>query len=316
MPEYQLMQVDAFTSQALQGNPCAVLLDADDLDDRTMLAIAREMNLSETAFVRRSRVADFAARYFTPAGEIPMAGHPTIATLYALVRWGRLRLTADHTKISLELKAGTIQVEVFSRDERIQSIVMTQLKPVFLSQYPADQIAPLFALKPADLLPGAPIQTVSTGTPQLMIPVRDLEALRGARLDVPGYTALLRHSDFFSPHLFCLQGALPGGRTFARHFGVPPDVPEDPFTGSATGGMAAYLWRYGLIETARFTAQQGHWMGRPGEAQVEVIGPPDDIQAVRVGGQAVAVLRGVLSTSELPQQASGSSITFSSEENQ
>jgi len=105
---------------------------------------------------------------------------------------------------------------------------------------------------------------------------------------------LRSYSDFFSPHLFCLQGITPEARTFARHFSVPPDLPEDPFTGSATGGMAAYLWRYQLIDVPRFTAQQGHWMNRPGEAQVEIIGSPHDIQAVKVGGQAVAVMRGEL----------------------
>ena len=73
---------------------------------------------------------------------------------------------------------------------------------------------------------------------------------------------------------------------------MPPDTPEDPFTGSATGGMAAYLWRYGLIDQPTFTAEQGHWMMRPGQASVEVIGPREDIQTVKVGGPAVGVMRG------------------------
>jgi trans-2,3-dihydro-3-hydroxyanthranilate isomerase len=100
--------------------------------------------------------------------------------------------------------------------------------------------------------------------------------------------------DFFSPHLFCLTGATQAGHTFARHFGTPPDIFEDPFTGSATGGMAAYLWRYDLIEHPRFIAEQGHWMNRPGQATVEVIGPRDEIETVKVGSAAVTVLRGEL----------------------
>jgi len=102
----------------------------------------------------------------------------------------------------------------------------------------------------------------------------------------------VREADFSSPHLFCLGGATPEGDTFARHLSPPPDVFEDPFTGSATGGMAAYLWRYGLIDQPRFTAQQGHWIGRPGVASVEVIGPRTDIETVKVGGEAVLILRG------------------------
>ena len=89
--------------------------------------------------------------------------------------------------------------------------------------------------------------TVSTGTPQLMIPVKTLESLRRAQLNFEAYAALKASGDFFSPHLFVLQGLEGEGKTFARHFGLPPDTLEDPFTGSATGGMAAYCWRHGLL---------------------------------------------------------------------
>jgi trans-2,3-dihydro-3-hydroxyanthranilate isomerase len=113
-------------------------------------------------------------------------------------------------------------------------------------------------------------------------------------MDVPAYNRLREEFGFFSPHLFCLQGVTARGDTFARHFGTPPDLMEDPFTGSATGGMAAYLWHHGLIDSPVFTAEQGHWMGRPGEATVEVIGPPEAIETVKVGGAAVAVMEGRL----------------------
>ncbi len=294
MQSFPLYQVDAFTDRPLGGNPCAVLLDTEALDDATMLAIAREMNLSETAFVRRSFSADFSARYFTPAEEIPLAGHPTIATTFALVDSGRLKLSAKHTTIQLELKHGPIPVEIYRTGSQVQRIVMSQRKPQFLSLHDPAEVLPLFGLRPDEALLEAPVQTVSTGTPQLMLPLRSLEALRRARLDVAAYEAYRKRSDFFSPHLFCLQGATPAGRTFARHFGSPPDLMEDPFTGSATGGMAAYLWHYHLIDQPSFLAEQGHWMNRPGQGTAEVIGPPDDIQTVKVGGGAVTVLRGEL----------------------
>ena len=294
MPVYPFMQVDAFTDRPLGGNPCAVFFDTDDMDEATMLSLAREMNLSETAFVRRSSVADFGARYFTPAEEIPLAGHPTIATVYALAITGRLLISGLLTKIRLELKAGVIPVEIHTACDVIQQVVMSQVKPRFMATYEAQSVAPVFGLRAEDVLPGVPIQTVSTGAPQLMLPLRSLEALRRARLDMEAYDRLRAEADFFSPHLFCLEGATPRGQTFARHFGTPPDLMEDPFTGSATGGMAAYLWRYGLIASPLFVAEQGHWMDRPGQASVEVIGPPDDIQTVKVGGGAVAVLQGQL----------------------
>jgi trans-2,3-dihydro-3-hydroxyanthranilate isomerase len=273
MTIYPFMQVDAFADRPLSGNPCAILFDTDELDVDTMLAIAREMNLSETAFVRQSTVADFGVSYFTPAEEIPMAGHPTIATTFALIDSGRLRLTADHTTISLELPIGPIRVDIHAHSDLVERIVMTQKKPEFLSIHDPSLVLPLFGLTADDA-------------------VRGLDELRRVQMDISAYAAYRQQSDFFSPHLFCLGGVTPAGDTFARHFGVPPDTMEDPFTGSATGGMAAYLWRYGLIDKATFVAEQGHWMDRPGQAMVEVVGPRDDIEAVKVGGAAVTVIRG------------------------
>jgi trans-2,3-dihydro-3-hydroxyanthranilate isomerase len=295
MPTFPYRLVDAFTDRPLGGNPCAVLFDADPLNAATMQAIAREMNLSETAFVVRSTAADVGARYFTPAEEIPLAGHPTIATIFALVDAGRIALAGPVTEITLELPAGVVAVAIHADGEQASRIVMSQLPPRFLATYAPAEVLPAFGLSADDALPGAPIQTVSTGTPQLMVPLRDHEALRRARVDVATYSALRARGDFFSPHLFCLGGATGAGRTFARHFGVPPDSPEDPFTGSATGGMAAYLWRHGLIATPTWVAEQGHWMGRPGQASVEVVGPPEAISTVRVGGGAAVIVRGELS---------------------
>jgi trans-2,3-dihydro-3-hydroxyanthranilate isomerase len=289
------MQVDAFTDRPLGGNPCAILFDTDDLDADTMLAIAREMNLSETSFVRRSEVADFGVRYFTPMEEIPLAGHPTIATTFALVETGRVKLTGDQTIIHLELPVGPIQVEIFAQQGVVQHIVMSQKKPEFLATYNPADVMPLFGLSVEDVLPNVPIQTVSTGTPQLMIPVNNVAVLQKIEFNATAYAQFRTKADFFSTHLFCLQGLTAAGDTFARHFVEPPDLIEDPFTGSATGGMGAYLWHYNLIDQPTFKAEQGHWMHRPGLGTVEVIGPRDDIETVKVGGGAATIVRGELS---------------------
>lgn len=294
MPVFPIAQVDAFTDQRLAGNPCAVVFDADDLSEAQMLAVAREMNLAETAFVLPSDEADFAARYFTPAEEIPLAGHPTLATAFALVDSGRFMLSGEQTTLTLALRAGPVLVDIEAADGHIQRIMMSQKKPQFLAMYDAGEVLPIFGLSADDVIPDMPVQTVSTGTPQLMVPLKSPDSLRQAQMDIPAYNAFRAQADFFSPHLFCLEGVTETGQTFARHFGTPPDLLEDPFTGSATGGMAAYLWRYGLIEQAHFVAEQGHWMQRPGHAYVEVVGPRDAIETVRVGGMAVVVLRGEL----------------------
>jgi len=292
MDRLSCLQIDAFTRKLYAGNPCAVILDADHLSEASMQAIALEMNLSETAFVMASRTADLRARYFTPSEEIPLAGHPTIAVIYALIVSGRLPRQEKSYKVSLELQAGVIEVEVKMALDGQPLITMSQPRPQFLRTYPPESVAPAFGLEVGDVLPGYPVMTVSTGTPQLMVPLKGLENLRRARLDIDVYISLKAGGDFFSPHLFVMEGIDGKGKTFARHFGLPPDTLEDPFTGSATGGMAAYCWQHGLLAKPAFIAQQGHWMGRPGEADVEVLGPPGAIECVRVGGYAVEVLRG------------------------
>lgn len=294
MQALPVIQVDAFTRTVFGGNPCAVVFDADGLDEATMQAIAREMNLSETAFVMESDEADWAARYFTPSEEIPMAGHPTIATVYGLLSTGRLQREGEAHSITLELPAGIIEVDIIGPLDGNPRITMTQLRPEFMRIYEPDEVAAAFGLTRDDLLTEVRPTTVSTGTPQLMVAVAGPDALRRAQVDLGGYRSLRDFGDFFSAHLFILEGATETGRTFARHFGVPPDLREDPFTGSATGAMGAYLWHHRLIDCAAFLAEQGHWMDRPGEAEVEVVGPHDDIRSVRVGGHAVEVMEGMI----------------------
>ncbi len=295
MKNYPFYQVDAFTTSPLGGNPCAVFFDTQDMSDTTMLAVTREMNLSESAFVRPSSIGDFAVRYFTPMSEIPLAGHPTIATTFALIDSGRLPLDHEKTTIQLELTIGPINVEIFAPNGKVEQITMTQKPPKFLRQYAPQEVLPVFGLNEADLLPGFPIQTVSTGTPQLMMVVKDLDVLKKINVNSQAYRELHKTSDWFSTHVFCLGGLTPAGKTFARHFSPPPDIFEDPFTGSATGGMAAYLYHYHLIQEKTFIAEQGHWMSRPGQAHVEVIAEHGEIVTVKVGGPAVTVLTGTLS---------------------
>ncbi len=290
MTERTLLWVDAFTNRPLAGNPFAVVLDADGLEDDEMPALAREMNLSEAAFVLNSRRADMGARYFTPGGEIPLAGHPTIATAVALLDQGRLSLREPVDSFSLELPAGVIQVEVESGTGP-PLVTMDQLKPRFMRRYDPETLAPVFGLSPRDFLPGAQPQTVSTGTPMLMVPLASRDHLRKVEADLPSLARLMEAGDFFSVHLFCMEGTSDEGSTFARHLGLPPDTLEDPFTGSATGCMGAFIWKHGLLKEPRFTAEQGHWMGRPGQARVEVLGPRENPDGVRVGGSGVAVVR-------------------------
>lgn len=287
----RFMWIDAFTTARLGGNPCPVVFDAEDLSGDQMLAITREFGQSETAFVMKSERADLRARYFTMEREIPLAGHPTIATIHAALVSGLISIPGDRGSINLELRDGPIKIEV-KKDQNGFLITMYQRRPEFYETHDPFIVMPLFGLKPTDLMLGAKIQAVSTGTKQLMVPVSGLEALRRVQIQVDAYQQYRSQHDFFSPHLFCLQGVSRDAQTFARHPGVPPEPVEDPFTGSATGGMAAYLWHHGFLKAPDFIAEQGHWMNRPGRSWVRVVGPRDAIETVAVSGYAVELLRG------------------------
>ncbi|GAC1411455.1 MAG: PhzF family phenazine biosynthesis protein [Candidatus Velthaea sp.] len=288
MSSYEIVWVDAFTQVPLAGNACAVVLDARGLDDAMMLAIARETNLSETAFVFPSAHADFGVRYFMPVGEIPMAGHPTIATTHALRESGKI--AADCTEITLHMPAGVIPVRI-SETGAGTRYAMSQPAPRFASKRKRRDIAQALGLKKRDLHAAAPPQVVSTGTPQLQVALASLDALD--RIAVDRRLLFAKDRDFLSVHVFA--AASDGYALHARHFADVGDVLEDPFTGSATGGMAAYCARYGIVREQHYRVAQGMHVNRPGEAEVEVTGaPPDAIGRIIVAGCAVSVLRGTL----------------------
>jgi trans-2,3-dihydro-3-hydroxyanthranilate isomerase len=286
--------IDAFTKNKFGGNPCAVILGADSLRSDQMQSIAKEMNLSETVFLISTQDGGFGARYFTPQEELPFAGHPTIAAAHALLQHGLLVAKNGYVKFKLQVQAGTIPVEV-AISEACTTVTMVQMTPKFMRSYEPEEVLPIFGLGIRDLVSDKPIQTVSTGTPILMIPLNSHEALRKVKyVDADAYQKLKAGGDFLFPHHFCLKGVSSSGSTFARSLATPPNTLEDPFTGSATGCMAAYLWHHGLMNKPKFVAQQGHWMGRPGEAEIELVGSSQDIQAIRVTGGAVTIARGTL----------------------
>jgi len=259
-----------------------------------MQSIAREMNLSETAFVFPSDKADFRFRYFTPATEIPLAGHPTISTAHVLVEEGRVPLRDGKATFTMELNVGVLPVEIVRREGNVTHVVMTQKKPTFGRTFEHGQVAPVFGLSIDDLDTRYPPQVVSTGTPQLMVLVESLDVLRRIHADPHALEEFSRRGEFFSAHLFCLGGISPNADTHARHYAPEAGISEDPFTGSASGGMGAYIVHHGVKPGTHFHIEQGHLCGRPGEGDVEVIGPRDDIQTVKVGGPAITVMRGEL----------------------
>ncbi len=289
---YDFDWVDAFTTRPFGGNACAVVHGADGLSLEQRLALVKETSLSECAYLVGSDVADFGVRYYLAHQEILMAGHPTIATVASLLDRGMVPLVEGRADFTLEVGAGVLPISVTDG-----VITMTQQAPEFGALAEPAEIAALYGLSGDDIV-GVP-QSVSTGTPFVIAVLRDMDALRRAKLDLTRLDAYhaargLGPDKAMEPFLVVREGETETGDTYSRLLLPPPMPAEDPFTGSATGCMAAYLWHHGLIENASFVAEQGHWLGRPGSAQVEVLGPREAPTGVKVGGQGVVLMRGTL----------------------
>lgn len=280
--------VDAFSDRPFGGNGCAVVHDGGTLDAETCLRFTRETSLVECTFVGPSDVADARVRYFLAMAEIPFAGHPTIATVASLAHRGWIGAGG----CTLETGAGVLTITL--RDGWIE---MTQPAPRFGAQVPEAEVAALVGLAPEDI--AVPPQVVSTGLPFCITVLRDPQALQRAVLDPARLEAFrARHAmdgvPFIEPYLVVRTGFTEAGDTSARLLLPPPNPPEDPFTGSATGATAAYLWARGLIGRPEYVAEQGHLMGRPGQARVHVLGPATAIEGVRVAGRAHVLMSGDL----------------------
>ena len=285
MTTYPCDWVDAFTDRAFTGNGCAVVHGADTLDLDTRLALVRETSLTECAYIVASDRADFGARYYLRHREIPMAGHPTVATVASLLHRGLVARGQDFT---LEVGAGVMPIRVHG-DGRIE---MRQPAPVFGTAFAPEVIAPIVGLAAEDVV-GTP-RITSTGSPFCITLLRDRAALARARLDAQALAdwraGLGPQGNLIEPYLVTLTDE----GTHARLLLPPPGPTEDPFTGSATGCAACWLWAEGYLPRPDYVATQGDEMGRPGRAWVRVLGPRDAIEGVSVAGHGHVLISGSL----------------------
>ena len=288
MADFAVHWVDAFTDRPFGGNGCAVVHHAAHLDDETCLAFVRETSLVECTFLGPSEVADVRVRYFLASREIPFAGHPTVASVVAAHAAG----TVGTGDLTLETLAGIILVHLSGDGKRV---TMRQNAPEFGVEVDPALVAAAIGLTAGDIV--APPQLVSTGLPFVITLLEDRTALSLAKLNASAVERMnesIGGDDVMEPFLCTLGGFTDAGDTAARLLLLPPSPPEDPFTGSATGAMASYLWKHGLIEGPEFVAEQGHMLGRPGRADVRVIGPRDAIEAVEVAGAGHILMSGTL----------------------
>ena len=300
MRELTFYTLDVFTEQLFGGNQLAVFPEAPELEHDVMQAIAREFNFSETVFVRPPENAGALRRLriFTPGGELPFAGHPTIGTAQLLFELGIAPANAaGGSEFALEEGVGLVPISVARRDDgRVFTWLTTARLPERGPAPPSvELLAPMLGLTPDEILCNnvdAPA-SYSAGVPFTCIPVRDVEALGRATLDLARWRELI--PQLWSPdvYLFCPEPKMSGADVRARMFGPAMGITEDPATGGAAAAFAGYLWQRNG-GPGKWVIAQGVEMGRPSELHVEANGEDGRLTSVRVGGSAVRVSHGTM----------------------
>lgn len=289
MPELELRLVDVFAVGPYTGNQLAVFLETGDLDAAAMQQLAREMNYSETTFVRarEPREGGYDVRIFTPSAELPFAGHPTLGT--AAVLAGEYGIEGT---IRLNLGVGQIPVTT-ERDATGNALHwMRQPSPEMLRFLDSDAIATTIRLPGEAIDTAFPVEEVSTGVPFAIAPVKSLALLKQARLDADKFAELREATAIAGVLMFCRETHHPENDLCVRVFAPGAGVPEDPATGSANGCLAAYLVAHRVAGSADIDlrVEQGYELQRPSLLHLRGRAKGDAIE-VEVGGRVIPVAR-------------------------
>ena len=277
MPTYRYVVADVFTDTPLTGNQLAVFTDARGLDDATMQALAREMNFSETVFVLPAEGnGDARVRIFTPALELPFAGHPTLGTAFVLA--APLQLL----EIKLETGVGVVPVRLEREHDRIRFGWMSQPLPSAEPYADEDELLSALAIDASEL----PVELYDNGIQHVYVALRSEAEVAGLR---PDFGRLAELPGAVGVNCFAGNGTRWKTRMFAPGGGVP----EDPATGSAAGPLALHLARHGRIAFGEeIEISQGAELKRPSTLYARVEGSPERVERIEVGGSAVIVARG------------------------
>ncbi len=293
MTDVSFCFVDVFASRPLEGNPLSLVVDADDLDERQMGAIAREFNQSETTFLLRPTRPGITwrLRSFTPIGaEVFGAGHNALGAWLWLALTDRL--PAGDTAFAQEIGDDVLPVEVVRRSDRPVVVAMDQgpFEPGAVADDPAELAASL-GLAESDLVADVPAQVASTGAEHLLVPVRDRAAVDRAVPDVARLAAVLRQVGGEGCYLFTRDVVdAVDAVAYTRFFNPTVGIAEDPATGTAAGPLVAMLVDRGEVPGDNtYVVEQGHALGRPSRLQVTVSG-----ERVRLSGSGVVSATGTL----------------------
>ena len=284
-----MIQFDVFSSTPLQGNPLAVFPNGTGLSDDEMQSIAKEMNLSETTFILPRDAATekergVRVRIFTVEEELPFAGHPTLGTAFAL------RGSSEASEVALELNVGRVPVRFENGAGQPVFGEMTQVDPKFGAVHEVSAVARACGLPVDSLDSSLPIQTVSTGVPFTVVPLRSLEMARNLHIDQKSVKQYLERGEGKFFYFVTRETVDPAARLHARMIFYNG---EDPATGSAAGCTAAWMVAHGVAQSEeRVLIEQGVEMRRPSRIFVRAAKRDNRVVNVRVGGHAVEIMRG------------------------
>jgi trans-2,3-dihydro-3-hydroxyanthranilate isomerase len=283
-----MTQWDVFSSTPLEGNSLAVFSDARGLTDPEMQALAKEMNLSETTFIfprdaATERERGVRVRIFTVQEELPFAGHPTLGTAFAL------RAGSTNKTIVLDLNVGKVPVEFEDAPGQPTFAEMTQVDPVFGIQHEREAVARAVGLSIDDFDSSLPIETISTGMPFTITPLKSLAVIQRLRVDLQRAEEYLEKTGGKFLYFVTRETADSAARLHARMLFYNG---EDPATGSAAGCAAAWMVAHGVAEPDhRVRIEQGIEMHRPSRIFVRASRRDNRVVNVRVGGNAIEVIR-------------------------
>ena len=284
--------VDVFAQEKYNGNQLAVFIDAGTLTSHQMQRIAKEINYSETTFItdNQSREGGYDVRIFTPAQELPFAGHPTLGTAY-IIQQEIIKQPVE--KVTLNLKVGQIPVTLHYADNSVNLLWMQQLPPIFGQKFATDAIAPLLNLSVDDINTNFPMQEVSTGVPFMIVPLKTLAAVKKAKVNLEKYFKLISNTEAKSILIFCPETYHQENNLNVRVFCDYLGVPEDPATGSANGCLAGYLVNYAYFgaDSIDIRVEQGYEIGRDSLLLLKAQKTDADIN-VFVGGKVIMVAKG------------------------
>jgi PhzF family phenazine biosynthesis protein len=277
----EIYTLNSFAKTKEGGNAAGVVLNADALTEQEMRKIAAVMGLSETAFVLRSNAADYKLRFFSPNEEVDLCGHATIAAFFVMSRRGLVQ----PGRYKQETKAGILGIEINDND----FIVMEQSVPVFGEIIGKEEIADSLNIDASQISEDLVVQVVSTGLRDIIVPIKNIGILDAIRPDMSQIKEISSRHDTVGYHIFSLE-TLHGANAHCRNFAPLYGIPEESATGTSSGALACYLYRYGIIsreQASDIVFEQGYSMKRPSEIRASLTVRGNDILEVKVGGSAM-----------------------------